>query len=253
MSQKNPANGEKKRARMEREHPFNFNCYPEVSCFTNCCQDITIALTPYDVLRLKKGLGISSDEFVEKYTIIIPKEKRLIPLVILKMNEENKRCPFVSPQGCIVYNDRPWPCRMYPLDMNDDGTFSLITDVSHCLGLKEDDIWKISDWLEDQGIAPYDEMNEHFSSLLIQLQAQELDIDNPKIQQMTFMALYNLDKFRDFVFKSSFLDRLEVEPERIEKINENEYDLLIFAFDWIKFGLFGKKVFWVKEKSSQRG
>ena len=253
MSQKKPANGEKKRARMEREHPFNFNCYPEVSCFTNCCQDITIALTPYDVLRLKKGLGISSDEFVEKYTIIIPKEKRLIPLVILKMNEENKRCPFVSPQGCIVYNDRPWPCRMYPLDMNDDGTFSLITDVSRCLGLKEDDIWKISDWLEDQGIAPYDEMNEHFSSLLIQLQAQELDIDNPKIQQMTFMALYNLDKFRDFVFKSSFLDRLEVEPERIGKINENEDDLLVFAFDWIKFGLFGKKVFWVKEKSSQRG
>jgi Fe-S-cluster containining protein len=168
------------------------------------------------------------------------------------MNEENKRCPFVSPQGCVVYNDRPWPCRMYPLDMNDDGTFSLITDVSRCLGLKEDEFWKISDWLEDQGIAPYDEMNEYFSSLLIQLQAQELDIDNPKIQQMTFMALYNLDKFRDFVFKSSFLDRLEVEPERIEKINENEDDLLIFAFDWIKFGLFGKKVFWVKEKPSQR-
>lgn len=252
MSQKNPANGATKKARMEREHPFNFNCYPEVSCFTRCCQDITIALTPYDVLRLKKGLGISSDEFVEKYTIIIPKEKRLIPLVILKMNEENKRCPFVSPQGCVVYNDRPWPCRMYPLDMNDDGTFSLITDVSRCLGLKEDEFWKISDWLEDQGIAPYDEMNEYFSSLLIQLQAQELDIDNPKIQQMTFMALYNLDKFRDFVFKSSFLDRLEVEPERIEKINENEVNLLILAFDWIKFGLFGKKVFWVKEKPSQR-
>jgi len=78
------------------------------------------------------------------------------------------------------------------------------------------------------------------------VQAQELDIDNPKIQQMTFMALYNLDKFRDFVFKSTFLDRLEVEPERIEKIRNNDEDLLLFAFDWVKFGLFGKKVFWVK-------
>ena len=251
MSQKGPANGEKKTARMEREHPFNFNCYPEVSCFTNCCQDITIALTPYDVLRLKKGLEISSDEFLEKHTIIISKEKRLIPLVILKMNENNKKCPFVSRQGCIVYNDRPWPCRMYPLNMNDDGTFSLITDVSRCSGLKENDIWKISDWLGDQGVSPYDEMNEHFSSLLIQLQAQKLDIDNPKIQQMTFMALYNLDKFRDFVFRSSFLDRLEVEPKRIKKIIESDEDLLIFAYDWITFGLFGKKVFWVKDKASQ--
>ena len=67
---------------------------------------------------------------------------------------------------------------------------------------------------------------------------------------MTFMALYNLDKFREFVFKSTFLDRLEVEPERIKKINENDEELLLFAFDWIKFGLFGKKVFQVKQKSS---
>ncbi len=233
--------------RMERNHSFRFNCYPGVNCFTQCCQDITIVLTPFDVLRLKNGLKISSDEFLEKYTIIIPKEKRLIPLVILKMNEGTNRCPFVSHKGCIVYDERPWPCRMYPLDMNDDGTFSLITNASRCLGLKEDDIWKISDWLEDQAVPNYDNMNEYFSSLTIQLQAQELDIDNPKIQQMTFMALYNLDKFREFVFKSTFLDRLEVEPERIENIKENDDELLIFSFDWIKFGLFGKKVFWVKQ------
>lgn len=251
MAQTYPANDKQKKQRMEREHSFKFNCYPGVSCFTHCCQDITIVLTPYDILRLKRGIGISSDKFLEKYTIIIPKEKRLIPLVILKMNEEDKRCPLVSQDGCTVYNDRPWPCRMYPLDVNDDGTFSLITDVSRCMGLKENDIWRISDWLEDQGITPYEEMNEYFSSLTIQLQAQELDIDNPKIQQMTFMALYNLDKFKEFVFQSTFLDRLEVEPERIENIKENDDELLKLAYDWIKFGLFGKKVFWVKQKPTE--
>ena len=94
-------------------------------------------------------------------------------------------------------------------------------------------------------------MNEYFSSLTIQLQSQKLDINNPKIQQMTFMALYNLDKLREFVFQSSFLDRLEVEPERIEKIKQDDHELLIFAYDWIKFGLFGKKVFWVKERPSE--
>ena len=87
--------------------------------------------------------------------------------------------------------------------------------------------------MEDQGITPYEEMNEYFSSLTIQLQAQELDIDNPKIQQMTFMALYNLDKFKEFVFQSTFLDRLEVEPERIENIKENDDELLKLAYDWI--------------------
>ena len=59
---------------MESVHPFKFNCSPGVSCFTRCCGDITIVLTPYDVLRIKSGLKISSAESHDKYTIIIPKE-----------------------------------------------------------------------------------------------------------------------------------------------------------------------------------
>ena len=238
---------EKNKPRFEEVHAFTFNCYPGVSCFTNCCQNVTIVLTPYDVLRLKNAIGISSGDFLDKYTIIIPKKGHLIPLVILKMNESDKKCPFVSKDGCAVYGDRPWPCRMYPLNMNDDGTYSLLANSSRCLGLKEEKNSKISEWLEEQGIGLYDEMNEYLSSLTIQLKSQEMDIDNPQIQQMTFMALYNIDRFKEFVFKSTFLKRLEVEPQIIEKIKNSDLDLLKFAFDWIKFGLFGKKVFWVKE------
>lgn len=248
MNQINNKKNNNKKQRLESTHPFNFRCYPGVQCFTRCCQDINILLTPYDVLRLKKSLGISSDEFLDKYTIMIPKKGLLIPMVVIKMNEIDKKCPFVSDKGCDVYDDRPWPCRMYPLDMNDDGTYSLITDSSHCLGLKEDITLKISDWLADQDIELFEEMNEYFTSLTIQLKSQDMDIDNEKIQQMIVMALYNLDKFKDFVFKSTFLDRLEFEEDVIEKIKDDDRELLIFAYEWIKFGLFGKKVFWVKEK-----
>ena len=80
---------------------------------------------------------------------------------------------------------------------------------------------------------------------------QKLDIDNPSIMKMIFMALYNLDKFREFVFNSTFLDRFEVEPKRIKRIKEDELALLKFAFDWIKFGLFGEKLFWVKENPAK--
>ena len=235
------------RARFEEVHVFQFNCAPGVSCFTNCCQDITIVLTPYDVLRLKNSLNISSGDFLEKHTIILPKKGHLIPLVILKMNESDKKCPFVTQDGCTVYEDRPWPCRLYPLDINDDGTYSLITDSSTCLGLEEHETKKISEWLKDQKIAPYEEMNEYLTSLTLQLQSQKMDIENPQIQQMVVMALYNIDKFKEFVFNSTFLDRLEVEPETIELIKNDDIELLKFAYDWIKFGLFGKKVLWVKE------
>jgi Fe-S-cluster containining protein len=240
----------KPRETMDADHVFRFRCSPGVACFTRCCADVTIALTPYDVIRLKNALGISSEEFLEKYTVIIPRENRLIPLVLLRMNEEDKRCPLVTESGCTVYEDRPWPCRMYPLNMEDDGTFRLIADPSLCEGLKEEQTCQISEWLVDEGIVPYDEMNNLFSSVTIPLSAQNLDVDNPQIHKMVFMALYNIDKFRDFVFQSSFLDRFEVEPTRIEKIRRSDLELLKFGFDWIKFGLFGQKLFKVKEKQA---
>ena len=233
--------------RMAPEHLFRFQCRPGISCFTQCCKDVTIVLTPYDVLRLKNSLKVTSDEFLDTYTIILPKSERLIPLVVLKMNEDNKKCPFVSEKGCQVYENRPWPCRMYPLDMGDDGSFHLIAREENCKGLLESAEQQISSWLEEQDIGTFDEINELFSDVTRPLMAQKLDIDNPSIMKMIFMALYNLDKFREFVFNSTFLDRFEVEPERIKRIKEDELALLKFAFDWTKFGLFGEKLFWVKE------
>ncbi len=239
-----------KPVRMAPEHAFKFNCAPGVPCFTRCCRDVTIVLTPYDVLRMKNALDISSDEFLDQYTIIVQKEKRLIPMVVIKMDEDSKKCPFVSDEtGCAIYEDRPWPCRMFPLEMNDDGTFGIISDRDFCKGFEEDQQLIISEWLLEQGIPIYDEMNALFTQVTSPLRAEELDIDNPKIYKMTFMALYNLDKFRDFVFKSTFLNRFEVDDLTIEKIKRRDIELLKFAFDWIKFGVFGQKLFQIKPEA----
>jgi uncharacterized protein len=238
--------------RMDAEHYFRFRCAPGISCFTQCCQDVNIILTPYDVLRLKQALAISSDEFIEKYAIVLSREKQLIPLVFLKMREEDKRCPFVTEQGCTVYENRPWACRMFPLDVAEDGTFHLITGSGRCKGLDETMSWQIGEWLVEQGIVPYDEMNQLLTTMTAPLKAQKPDIDNPDIVKMVFMSLYNLDRFRDFILKSTFLDRFELDALRIEKIKRSDLELLNFAFDWIKFGVFGQKLFKVKQPASKK-
>jgi len=246
MRKKTQEKKAKKPLRIDPEHVFQFRCSPGLPCFTQCCQDVNIVLTPYDVLRLKNALGISSDEFHDRHTILISKEKKLIPMVILKMEGGNKRCPFVSEAGCRVYADRPWACRMYPLDINDDGTFRLVTNPQRCKGLEQDEKWRISEWLVDQGVPVYDEMNALFAQVTNPLRTMDLDIDNPRIYKMMFMACYNIDKFREFVFKSTFLDRFDVDPTEIDKIENNDLELLKFAFDWIQFGIFGKKTFRIK-------
>ena len=48
---------------------FAFDCRPGVACFNACCRDLSQVLTPYDVLRLTRGLGLRSGEFLRRYTI----------------------------------------------------------------------------------------------------------------------------------------------------------------------------------------
>ena len=97
---------------------FKFGCHPGVSCFNTCCSDVNIFLSPYDILRLRKRLGISSTEFLEKYTLLPVQEDMTTPVVLLRMREnEAKSCPFLTENGCGVYTDRPWPCRMYPVGL----------------------------------------------------------------------------------------------------------------------------------------
>lgn len=232
---------------MDSENLMRFECHHNLPCFTHCCQNVTIVLTPYDVLRLKRAFGISSGEFIDMHTIVIPKENRLIPLVILKMQPKDKKCPFVSADGCTIYQDRPWACRMYPLDMKEDGTFRFITEGSRCLGMQENVENRVGEWLVSQGVVPYDEMLNLFSEITAMLQSQNLDIDNPDVAKMVFMALYNLDSFKDFVFKSSFLNRFDVDELQIEKIKRDDVELMKFSFNWIKFGLFGQNLFKVKQ------
>ena len=54
--------------RLDPESQFKFKCHPGIECFTQCCRDINIILTPYDIIRLKNKLDLPSDEFLAIYT-----------------------------------------------------------------------------------------------------------------------------------------------------------------------------------------
>jgi Fe-S-cluster containining protein len=120
-------------------------------------------LTPYDIIRLKNRLGISSGEFLNDYTYIELEEKSNYPFVYLRMKEESGRpCPFVSPEGCVIYDDRPANCRYYAvgqasLRKQDDKDslpyteeFYFLIKEPHCLGFQEE-AGTIAQWREEQG------------------------------------------------------------------------------------------------------
>lgn len=235
--------------RLGPDDRFAFACHPGVSCFNVCCGDVNIFLTPYDLLRLKRRLGLSSTELLARHTIKPFTKEQELPVVVLKMDEsrDGKPCPFVGEQGCSIYEDRPWPCRMYPVGVasgrtrdNPDGVeFYFLLKEEPCEGFREGKAWTIREWIDDQGAADYDEWGQLFKEINLHPALRSRSL-NPQQMEMYFTACYDLDRFRSFVFESSFLDKYDVEPEVVEAIRADDEELLRFAFRWLKACLFGE-------------
>lgn len=231
--------------RLKPNDEFQFACHPGVPCFNECCADVNIFLTPYDILRLKSRLGMSSGEFLDTYAVIPFSKEQRLPIVALKMSaDESKRCPFVTEKGCGVYEDRPWACRMYPLGLASPGEyeqgeeeFFFLIEEGGCKGFGEPTTQRISQWIEAQGITEYNEMGELFKRFSTHPKLQG-DVDLGLAQMdMVHMACYDLDKFRRFVFESSLLDKIDVSDERVEAIRSDDVALMTFALEWLRFSI----------------
>jgi hypothetical protein len=60
------------------------------------------------------------------------------------------------------------------------------------------------------------------------------------------MASYDIDKFRRFIFESSFLD--VIDTEEVEKIKADEIALMKFGFKYLKYVLILEETLKVKEE-----
>jgi Fe-S-cluster containining protein len=201
-------------------------------------------LTPLDVLRLRKALNITSTDFLEQYTHQVVSRKSGLPALILKMTEtETKQCPFVSKKGCRVYEHRPYPCRLFPLDTEQGVEYKFITDADTCHGLRESREWTVEEWRRDQGLLDYDDLDHNLKDVMRADEVWEDTISDARMQDMFLMALYDVDRFREFVFKSSFLQKFQVDEDIREKIREDDVALVYFASQWLRFALFGQKGF----------
>ena len=230
------------------EDTIRFECHSGLACFTRCCKNADMYLYPYDVIRMKNRLGVSSDRFLEQYTLQAIRDNPYFPSLMLKMTDnEEKPCPFLSSDGCIIYKDRPSSCRTYPLeravsriDYKNERVFCyFITNHSYCLGHQASREWTIEKWLDDQKIDLFNDMNElwvDMDTIFRRNPWGPQGFDSPAFK-MAFMACFNVDELKKFICESTFLSRFNVPMERVEKLMISDVELMKFGFDWIKFFL----------------
>jgi Fe-S-cluster containining protein len=232
---------------------FEFRCHPGVSCFNLCCRNLNFFLNPYDVIRLKQNLGISSSEFIEQYTDIIMRPGHHFPDVLLRMaDNEEKTCPFLTADGCRVYSDRPHTCRAFPVEhglyydaaKNHTRLVHFFRPPDFCQGRHEKTVWTLSSWEADQEAAFFNQMTVRWAEVARLFQNDPFEGQGPNGQKgkMAFMAVYNIDAFRDFVLTSSFLKRYKVKSQLRMKLKSDDVAVLKLGMAWIKMFLFGLKV-----------
>jgi hypothetical protein len=232
---------------IEPDTPLRFECSPKVACFNECCRDLNQFLYPYDILRLKKRLGLSSSEFLDRYTTQHIGPESGLPVVSLKAADaQSLICPFVTPKGCRVYPDRPASCRTYPLVRaiarnRETGRVSehfMLLKESHCLGFIESTTQTVQQWVEKQEIEIYNHFNDQLLDIIRlknQLRPGPLDL---KSRHQFYVALYDLDRFRAQIHKNELLDQIDVAPQKRADAETDDTALLEVAMQWVKQSFF---------------
>ena len=232
--------------RLEAGKTFSFRCYPGIGCFNRCCRNLNLFLYPYDVIRLKNNLQLTADQFLEKYVDILMRQSNYFPSVLMRMSENDENtCPFMNESGCSIYPDRPDTCRAFPVErgliydaqMNKSHLIQFFRPPAFCLGQHETHAWTTRTWARNQNAVIYTQMTARWADLKRLFQVDPWGQEGPQgaKAKMAFMAIYNIDRFRDFVFNSSFLRRYEVDSFLIKKIRTDDVELLNLGFAWVKF------------------
>ena len=234
--------------RIRRGDRFRFRCHPSIGCFNRCCRNLNLFLYPYDVVRLKHSLDMTSDQFIDRYVDVVLREGRHFPDVLLRMADDPEQtCPFLNDAGCRVYPDRPDTCRTFPIEHGlhygepgePPARLSFFRPPDFCLGQQEPEEWTLETWAEDQDAVQHNRMTRQWATLLAMFTSDPWQGQGPNGPKgrMAFMATYNVDAFRDFVFASSFLKRYKVKKDLLARIEKDDTALLNFGMDWVKLFL----------------
>ena len=229
------------------QETFCFACHPEVPCFNECCRDLNQFLTPYDLLRLKNHLGLSSGQFLEQYASQHVGPDSGLPIITLKPSDQKDLiCPFVTPRGCRVYENRPSSCRTYPLmrgvaRSRETGRMTeqfMLLKEAHCRGFDGGQTKTVPQWIDGQGIATYNEINDKLMPIISLKNRRMPGVLDINARHLFFTALYDLDSFRTQIINNGLLADLQLDSSLVDKALEDDLALLEVGMKWVESVLF---------------
>jgi len=238
-------------AALDEATQIQFRCYKGISCFNACCKQADVTLAPYDIIRLKNRLGLSSTDFLAKYTVPFEMDGDGLPGVKLKTTETGTCLLLDGDDGCGVYSDRPTVCRYYPVALlqirkkdvaGTEQNYSLVTE-EHCKGHLDGRKITIGEYRAEQGVAEYDELNAQWYQLILKKKSAGPSVGRPPASSLRlfFLASYDIDTFRRFVLSENFRRTYVLPEELYAEVKTDDLALLRFAYRLLRQVLFGER------------
>ena len=247
---------------LEGTAALQFQCRKGIACWNACCSNIDISLTPYDIVRLKQHLELSSSEFLNRYTVPYEMEKDGIAGVKLRPVDGGTACRFMTDAGCGVYADRPTACRYYPVallsmrkqDESVDRQYYAIVREDHCLGHQEPRTQTIDEYRAEQGLPEYDDLAHGWRQLILKKKSSGPTVGKPSKRslELFFMTCYDIDRFRSFVASDSFSGIYELPADELHAMLLDDVTLLQFGFRFLRQVLFGEMTIPMRAESVEQ-
>lgn len=145
---------------MDRASAFSYACN---RCGL-CCHNKVITLSPYDVIRIARGAGVTTGEALARYTERRGSLLRFLP---------DGQCAALDGVACGFHPGRPLACRLYPLGLErtraDNGAyierFVRLDPAPGSLGVYGE-AGTVAEFLKGQRVDPYLNAVERYRGLI---------------------------------------------------------------------------------------
>jgi Fe-S-cluster containining protein len=241
---------------------IQFHCHKGISCFNACCMNIDFTLTPYDILRLARRLGLTTTQFISLFARPYDLDPHGMPGLKMKPVEEGTACQFVTEEGCSVYDDRPTACRYYAMgtmgmrrkDSSQLEDVYFMVKEPHCKGHDEPRTLTVRQYRQEQKVEHYDEMNREWLDVIVKKRSAGPTVGAPSERsfQLFYLASYDLDGFRKFTQTDSFKEMFDLDADTRKALDEDDEALLKFAMRFLKQVLFGERTIPLKAGAAQQ-
>lgn len=212
-----------KKNQIKEGQTFRFGCD---KC-GKCCHNMKdVILTSFDIYRMAKALDITMEEWIDLYANICIGQESKLPVVSMKSIGETRRCPFVKDNECVLYENKPDVCSLFPLgrcvvypkdEAVSDVQIMYFHNGVHC-GTDEKE-WTLSEWKETYAL---DEREKFFIRWTLVHQeisdfATEI-MENCKSEKLQIMVI---NMFMTFLYthystEEAFLPQFEQNMENLK-------------------------------------